>query len=236
MINWEGFYNARDLGGLPTLDGDRTRHGAFLRSADPRFVTAESWRAARDAGFRTIVDLRNPGEGEPVTGPGLRREQIPLDDIDDQAFWQEIGDVVGCPLYYPPFLERKAERCAAVCTALARAEPGVVFHCGLGRDRVGLVTILLLSLAGATPEAIAADYLRSTAELGPLFARLGQPDQAPMVEEVLARRRTTLRAAVDATSDGLDARRYLLDAGVDAADVATLRARLRHGNGSSTTR
>jgi hypothetical protein len=40
-IRWEGFYHARDLGGPRTRDGRRTRHGALIRAADPRFVTRE---------------------------------------------------------------------------------------------------------------------------------------------------------------------------------------------------
>lgn len=58
-IAWEGFYNARDLGGLPTRDGRTTRHGALIRSADPCLVTPAGWRAATAAGVRTVVDLRN---------------------------------------------------------------------------------------------------------------------------------------------------------------------------------
>lgn len=61
-ITWEGFYNARDLGGLATRDGRMTRPGALVRSADLRFVTEAGWRAAYDAGIRTIIDLRNDDE------------------------------------------------------------------------------------------------------------------------------------------------------------------------------
>lgn len=40
-------------------------------------------------------------------------------------------------------------------------EPGgVVVHCGIGRDRTGLITLLLLALAGVAAEDIAADYER----------------------------------------------------------------------------
>ena len=190
-IAWEGFYNARDLGGLPTQDGGRTRPGMYLRSADPRFVTEAGWRAARRAGVRTVVDLRNPGEAELLAVPGIRREHIALDDIDDRDFWQQVGDLNCCPLYYPAFLERKAERCAAAITVLARARPGVMFHCRGGRDRTGLIAILLLALAGVTRQAIMEDYLRSTAALGPFFARLREPDQRPLIDAVLARARTT---------------------------------------------
>ncbi|MGH3379601.1 MAG: tyrosine-protein phosphatase, partial [Actinoallomurus sp.] len=66
-IRWDGFFNARDLGGLPTRAGQTTRHGVFVRSADLRFVTEAGWRAARDYGIRTVLDLRN--DDEVMAGP-----------------------------------------------------------------------------------------------------------------------------------------------------------------------
>jgi protein-tyrosine phosphatase len=231
-VEWEGFFNTRDLGGLPTRDRGVTRFGAFIRSADLRFVTPSGWRAARAAGVRTIVDLRNDDEirrPDTVTPSGIRRLEVPLDDIGDSEFWRHINQeqLNGSPLYYRPFLRLKAHRCAAALTALARAEPGsVLFHCGAGRDRTGLVTLLLLALAGVEPEAIAEDYELSTQALGPLFAVLGQPDQGPLIESILKRRGTTLRAAILAVLDEFDAGTYLLDAGVSAADLDAIRTRI----------
>jgi protein-tyrosine phosphatase len=217
-IRWDGFYNARDLGGLPTKAGATTRHGAFIRSADLRFVTDAGWRAARDYGVRLIVDLRNEDEIRPVTGTsptalagsaqfvaatdgtvasrGIDRLEVALDDIEDVDFWQYANrqQLNGTPLYYRPFLERKPDRCAAVITALAQAPSGgVLFHCGAGRDRAGLITLLLLALGEVEPEAIAADYALSTEPLKALCARLWVADQGPMIESILAQRRTTIQ-------------------------------------------
>ena len=252
-ITWDGFVNTRDLGGLPTRHGSPTRTGAFLRSADPRFVTAEGWRAAHAAGVRTVVDLRNPDEIRPATEeeegptrpagaaqfpaaaaavplpPGMTRVEVPLDDVGDDGFWQEVdrAGLHGTPLYFRPFLDRKPERCAAAVTALARSGPGgVLFHCGAGRDRTGLVALLLLALAGVGPETIADDYALSTAALVPLFAAMGRPDQGPAIESRLAERGLTPHGCVLDLLRGLDARAYLLAAGVAEHDLARLRARL----------
>jgi protein-tyrosine phosphatase len=65
-------------------------------------------------------------------------------------------------------------------TAAARRSPPVVFHCHTGKDRTGLIAILMLSLASVPEEAIVADYLASnpgfeemrrtlTAEMGSEF-------------------------------------------------------------------
>jgi protein-tyrosine phosphatase len=75
-IMWEGFFNARDLGGLPVADGRMTRFGAFVRSADLRFVTEHGWQQAHGAGMRTVLDLRNNDEVSPSDGARLT-ERVP---------------------------------------------------------------------------------------------------------------------------------------------------------------
>src|SRR5208282_1854323 len=111
-ITWEGFANARDLGGLPARDGRVTRFGAYIRSGDLRFVTETGWRMARDAGVRTIIDLRNDDEIRPHAGQQtqlagsaqfaapapaaspptwMNRVESALDDIADTGFWQFLN-------------------------------------------------------------------------------------------------------------------------------------------------
>ncbi|WP_084723476.1 tyrosine-protein phosphatase [Streptomonospora alba] len=232
-LGWDCFHNARDLGGLPARDGRTTRYGALYRSAAPLSATAKDWEQARAAGVGTVVDLRNDDEIRRADGappPDIARVAVPLDDITDIAFRDRVaGAGMGRagPLYYRLFLEHKADRCAAVITALARARPsGVLFHCAVGRDRTGIVAMLLLSLAGVEPGAIADDYERTTEDARPLFAAMGREDEALAIEAGLAARGMTLRAAfLDALAD-LDAHAYLRDAGVPAADIEALRSRL----------
>ncbi|GAB3140704.1 tyrosine-protein phosphatase [Amycolatopsis stemonae] len=249
-VDWEGFFNTRDLGGLPTRSGQPTRRGAFFRAADLRFATAAGWSRAHRAGVRTVIDLRNPDEIRPTADdrtalagsaqfapatagapapPDIDRVEAPLDDIDDLEFWRRINEarLNGTPFYYPLFLERKADRCAAVIQAIARSGPGgILFHCGAGRDRTGLVALLLLALAGVEPGAIAADYDLSAGALPGLFAKMGVADQGPVIESLLAERETTTRALILSTLDGFDAEQYLLAAGVGRADLDGVRHRL----------
>lgn len=250
-LPWEGFFNTRDLGGLPTRTGRTTRFSAFIRSADLRFVTEKGWRAAYKAGIRTIVDLRNYDEIRPITGEGpttlsgtaqfpvttaapvapfgFNRIEVPLDDIDDVEFWQRLNreQLNGTPLYYRPFLEHKTERCSTVIHALASAPPGgVLFHCGAGRDRTGLVALLLLALVDVELEAIIEDYEMSAPALTELFARMGVKDQGPSIEAILASRGTTVRTALLDTLDTVNPEQYLLAAGVPPTNIEVIRQRL----------
>jgi protein-tyrosine phosphatase len=234
-ISWDGFHNARDLGGLPTSDGETTRPLSLIRSGDVRFVTGQGWRQAYQAGVRTLVDLRNDDEVRSASAiplpPGIRRVQVALDGVEDVALWRYLNEELlnGTPLYYAPFLRSKPERVVSALSAIAGAEPGgVIFHCGAGRDRTGLIALLLLALADVDVEVIADDYELSTEPLRRLFELLGrgQGDLAE-VEQALAAKGTTARAALRDLLAELDVPAYLTAAGMPTDDLARLRARLR---------
>ena len=231
-LDWEGCFNVRDLGGLRTVGGRETRRGAVVRAATLDGLTAGGWSALRAHGIRTIVDLRNDSERDARREPpaaGLTTVHVPLDDVADTEFWQHCWDneLDGSPLYYRPFLERKPECCGAAVAAIARAEPGgVVFHCGAGRDRTGIVALLLLALVGVAPEEIAADYELSNLRLPPFWAARGEADQTAEIEAILSRKGTTARALLLDILATLDAEGYLRRAGVSDDDLVAIRDRL----------
>jgi protein-tyrosine phosphatase len=177
-LAWEGCVNVRDLGGLPTEDGRRTRLGAVVRADNVRTLTDEGWRALAEHGVQRIVDLRFPeelAEDQPrdvdidvvhvsVLGPGFDPEYVKeldahlasVDDIADHYAWS-----------YVDFLERYRERFGEVFAAIADAGGTVVVHCVAGKDRTGLVSALLLRLAGVDHATIGADYALTAENLRP---------------------------------------------------------------------
>lgn len=199
-LGWQGCFNIRDLGGIATADGRHcTRWGAIVRGDSPTGfelasgarhggLTETGWRCLRDYGIRTIVSLRERGEEyAEARRNGITIMHSPLDDANDTRFWQQCG-VEGIdvpPLYFPRFLDEKLERCAAALVAVAEAPPGGVFvHCRYGRDRTGLVTMLLLALVGVPRAAIVEDFLHSNLMLPRMYTSLQLADD----REVLRRR------------------------------------------------
>ncbi|WP_210493739.1 tyrosine-protein phosphatase [Patulibacter sp. SYSU D01012] len=231
-LRWEGAFNVRDLGGLRTRDGGRTRCGRIVRADGLDGLTAHGWQAALAHGVRTVVDLRNDDEIVRDAAPrprAITTVHVPLDGIEDREFWDawSSGPQVGTPLYFRPHLERFPERSARVLTAIARAEPGAVaVHCGSGRDRTGMVALLLLTLAGVEPDEIAADYALSAERLPARYAARGEDDITAVLATFLARRGTTAERVLSETLEGLDVADLLQAHGLAAADVDALRRRL----------
>jgi hypothetical protein len=236
-LDWDGCFNVRDLGGLAAAGGRRTRWGAVVRSDGVSRLTAAGWSAVQAHGIETVVDLRNDDEIGQDTAPrpaGLTTVRVPLDDRADTRLWTYLARnrLEGSPLYYRPFMESKADRCAAVISAIGRAAPGgVLVHCRVGRDRTGLISVLLLALAGVGPGDIAADYEISTQRMAGLSAAVGDPDPGPMIRDILAGKGTTVRDAVLDTLAWLDVEALLASGGLSAADMAAVRDRLLEPGG-----
>jgi protein-tyrosine phosphatase len=229
QLEWDGLLNARDLGGIALASGGRTAFGRLIRSDGPDHLSERGWQQLWDYGVRTVIDLRNPAEIGPdgaARPSGLRTVEQPLDGIEDREFWDE-WELQAPPLYYQPFLERFPERTAAVMRTIADAPEGaVLFHCVGGRDRTGMIALLLLRLAGATDEDVLADYLLSIEHTPAMYERLGMGDVEREIAEHLAAREETSHGVLTRLLGELDAESYLLSAGVTRAQLDRLRARL----------
>jgi protein-tyrosine phosphatase len=168
-ITWEGFANARDLGGLPTRDGRVTRSGLFFRSADLRFVTSAGWQMAAAAGLRTILDLRNDDE--------IRRHAGEQPDHGG-------GSGGGAARQHGPGRGRLGRHRGH--RVLAVPQPRTP-----QRDPAGFPAV-----PGPQPGRCAAVVNALAEAVKTLFAALGEPDQGPRIEADLAERDTTARDAI----------------------------------------
>ena len=171
-LNWNGYFNARDLGGLPT-PLSTTGSTVFKRIArGPRreMLTDSGWAEARQWGLSTVVDLRcmhevGGREGDPVIDQyslsSLVIVSAPTEDQDNLEFREVCFPILDSPEYWRhnwrilPNLVREALQ------AIANAEAGVLIHCSAGRDRTGMISALLLGNAGVSPDDVAGDYAQS---------------------------------------------------------------------------
>jgi protein tyrosine/serine phosphatase len=227
-LQWEGCFNVRDLGGFPTQSGGTTAWGAVVRSDSPDALTAAGWDALRAHGIRTVVDLRDPTEREklPVQAE-LHAVHVPVLDFGDEAFWQPLRGSWDTVRFYRAAVERWQDRFTDAVVAVARAEPGgVLVHCQVGRDRTGIVSALLLSLAGVPAEEIAADYALSADRLRPLYDRLLREAEDETARARLHRENASEAEWMLDLLEGLDVEAYLKKGGATAQDLDVVRGRL----------
>ena len=218
--------NARDLGGLPTADGRRIRHGALVRADSPHRLSAAGWDALWNAGVRTVIDLRHGREREEFVDAAPRPDGVTslwcqLEDPDDAEFIKKWWAQLLGPFYYRDAVERYDHQLVRLVRAVVGAPDGsVLFHCMLGRDRTGLAALVLLALAGVPAETIAADHALSF----PLVRSIDRHDH--LVCELASEQVADHRRAIVDLLDEIDLASSLVEAGLAAGELERLRRRL----------
>src|SRR5699024_2427435 len=103
---------------------------------------------------------------------------------------------------------------------------GVIFHCAGGKDRTGLLALVLLTLAEAEPEAIIDDYLLTHERMKQRYDELGAGDQLAAVREIAANHGTSIEASLASTITTLRMPDFLLKNGLSESHLAALHTRL----------
>lgn len=219
-LAWDGYINARSLGGLPTdLSRDGlTVHGRIARGPRRERLTSVGWDEARRWGLRTVVDLRCPyeigaREGDPsVDVKSLVDVSVvnaPTEDQDDPEFRQTCFPILDSPEYWRHNWRLQPHLVRSALDAIASAKPGVLVHCSAGRDRTGMISALLLGNAGVAPDAVAEDYVASVRAMAGVASHAPTEDRQAgwsraEVDVWLRDKLTVVRDAVKDVQDVLD--------------------------------
>lgn len=231
-LSWDGLHNVRCLGGLPAVREDGTPtttvHGRLFRSPRLSLLTPTGWEALHASGVRTVVDLRNRGEGESYdVVDGVVVHRLPIEDQGDAEFMAAFGDHLSSPVYYPEVLRRWPDLVAAVFATLARAPEGAaLIHCAAGRDRTGQISAMLLALAGVPHDVVADDHERALRAVNAHLVAHPTDREPGLADDALAAEVAAAREALLAFLADLDVAAYLRSVGLTDADVAALRSRL----------
>ena len=238
VLEWEGCLNVRDLGGVPLEGGAETAYGVIIRSDNVRRL--RDLRTLERHGIARVVDLRFDAEVaydahrelpvDVVHVPLMSFDPANRARLEEQALTMEAGDYLEWS--YLHFLEEYRDNFGLATRAIAQAPGPVCVHCMGGRDRTGLITALLLRLAGASREDVAEDYWLSEDALRENHAQWIA--EAPSEREVklrsvfsIAPRETMVRVLETLEQRHGSVRGYLCAAGVPEDELDALAARLR---------
>ncbi|MFM7045167.1 MAG: tyrosine-protein phosphatase [Ilumatobacteraceae bacterium] len=168
LVALDAVHNFRDLGGYPTHSGRMTRWRTLFRADGLYRLTPADLDVVRGLQLRTVIDLRTeqeitnygrfPLEYHPITfhhvpvmdstWHGLERDDIASRDPADFLEWAYLDMLDGTP-----------ERFARAFSHLCEAEVlPAVFHCAAGKDRTGVLSMMVLGALGVPDEIIVADY------------------------------------------------------------------------------
>jgi len=198
-IDLDGLVNLRDVGGLPTTDGNKIIPGRLLRSANLQTLSNSDVDQLLGLGVSDVIDLRSDYEADRegptlLASSGVRIHQFSLfrewqlgvgdskpdvrpEVMPEEALpWIDLEpsaqlDNEMASVYFSYLMDRPDSVLAALRT-IARAPGAALVHCAAGKDRTGTVVALALSVADADRQAIIDDYVASSERVEQVVQRL----------------------------------------------------------------
>ena len=195
--------NPRDLGGYIGFGGHKIKSHRLLRTGNISKIIPKDEKFLLDYGLTKIIDLRSPAEckANPDQNiPGVDHYEFPLSvddntggngldmsiDFEHYRHDQYAGFYTMCQRYHDHVSNKFSQNSISQIINLiaATTEGSVLYHCSEGKDRTGLVTVILLYILGVDLETIRQDYLYSNLMLNDYrkvrdeqFKRAGENDK-----------------------------------------------------------
>lgn len=184
VVEIDGTFNFRDLGGYHTDDGRTVKWRKVFRSAQLHSLSEEGISTLASLGIKTVMDLRfyeetdnyptilralpsaqffnwddevfspKGGESEATTGDRMRRSWRDSLDSNDPAVVREA-----MRSNYPTKLYSHRAIYRRMLLRLIEGNSPLLFHCAAGKDRTGVAAALILSLLGVDNKQIIEDYM-----------------------------------------------------------------------------
>lgn len=193
--------NARELGGLPVEGDGFVECRKILRGGDLCGLSSDGCRQLSELGIRTVIDLR---------AEAVQQNEPPAQCVSQQA--QVVSAALPKLLpdteaNYLALLDQTASLAVLFHTFADPATYPIYFHCVIGRDRASVVTALLLSVLGASRQAIMDEFMLSE-------------DAGVVVKP------ECLEAVLDEIQNRGGIEDFLLDLGVTADEMEAIRAQV----------
>lgn len=171
----EGTTNTRDLGGYPCNNNKYTKWKKVLRSDCLSKLTKEDKKFLIDKyNLKKVIDLRSVDEiniAANAFSEDTRVEYVNIslaDDVDPNKV-VDINNISENFLrdFYINLIEDKMDNIKKVIQEIADIgeNDSVIFHCTAGKDRTGVIAMLLLGICGVSKQDIATNYMQTATNL-----------------------------------------------------------------------
>jgi len=147
--------NLRDLGGYLTKEGKITKFDSIFRSDLPKEMSNKEISCLIDKGLTTVIDLRKKEEvNRNVNCLNIKGiDYYNINWLGDKCPNEESDISKG----YMEILSNK-ETMYQVFKIIKDSKGSILFNCSAGKDRTGVVAMLLLLLSEVYEDDIIADY------------------------------------------------------------------------------
>lgn len=206
ILQIEGAYNVRDLGGYQAADHKTVKWRKAIRSGDLNLLTDDDLNYLSGIPVRAFIDFRDTDEIEaaPDKIPGSLSKQLFLpigtaDIIELKRVTPELAETALVEAN-KHFVRNSQDTYREFFRLLADEEnTPLLFHCSAGKDRTGFGAALFLASLGVDRETIVADYLLTNECLKDKYADI--VTRMPALKPLFEVREEYIRAAFDVIDD-----------------------------------
>lgn len=187
LVDLDGTFNMRDMGGYQTTDGDTVKWGKLFRSDDLHSLTREDQQTLEELDINLIIDYRNYDErterpsrpirdamtyvlepNDPVAAIASEEINSSENTVKKLVLEEANGRLNTSDDLLVESMVRYVhdEHTQNIYSRMLRltgrnSAYGTLQHCHGGKDRTGYGSALLLLLLGVDREEVVEDYLRT---------------------------------------------------------------------------
>ncbi|MFC6095144.1 tyrosine-protein phosphatase [Flavobacterium qiangtangense] len=167
--------NFRDVGGISTIEGKTIKWGKIYRSDNLSKLKEKEFTKFKSLKIETVIDLRTeaetsekednlPTETAYISIPIVSDQGDLMGQMKEKVLRGEVSEEESKELmreFYSKAITENIPLLRASIQKIIGSENAILYHCSAGKDRTGIVTALLLSLANVDRATIVNEYLLS---------------------------------------------------------------------------
>ena len=205
--------NARDLGGWKTKDGKTVKYRKVYRGGrlESGTMTKAGLKDVLAEGIRAQLDLR--GKSDVLSKCALGEGYDFCAPVIEEGYTQMLSKD-----------QEKTRQCFEFIVKCVRENKPVYYHCSLGRDRTGTVSMILLGLLGVPEGDVSQEY--ELTQFAPHGWATSDGEKTKMTRRVDYKSAATYiwgyAGEGGSFADGVEA--YLLSIGVSQQDIDDFRS------------